>query len=164
MYWVSFKINMLEWEILINNWFQFRKHFPTEEEIYEEYIKECIPNVKVQKLIIMKLADLHDNLIDLVNNLNHCCSMQIMSAFLAIFLTNIFSTFAIYRVTVRKDYSSFYQATFQYIWNVYFFLFAITIITITSLLTKTGKYTAVLVHKAINYSSNDSVIDYVGII
>ncbi|CAO1424237.1 unnamed protein product [Diamesa hyperborea] len=76
------------------------KHFPTEEEIYQEYIKECIPNIKVQKLIIIKLADLHDNLIDLVNTLNHCFSMQMMSAFLAIFLTNIFSTFAVYRVAV----------------------------------------------------------------
>ena len=142
----------------------FRKHFPTIEEEYEKFNNECVSNPKVQRKIIIKLADLHDSLVEIVNAINHCFSIQIMSAFLGIVLNNIFSTFAVYRVTVRKDYSSFYQACVQYAWNIYFFIYAIVIIIFASMLTKTAKYSAVLVHKAINYCRDDSVIEYVGII
>lgn len=141
----------------------FRKYFPTTEDEFVIYTKECVPNPKIQRKIIIKLADLHDSLVEIVNDINHCFSMQIMSAFLGIVLNNIFGTFAIYRVTVRKDNSSFYQAWVQYAWNIYFFIYAIVIIIFASMLTKTAKYSAVLVHKAINYCRDDSVIEYVTI-
>lgn len=122
--------------------FYFRKHFPTTEEEFDKFNKECVSNPKVQRKIIIKLADLHDSLVEIVNALNHCFAMQIMSAFLGIVLNNIFSTFAVYRVAVRKDYSSFYQACVQYAWNIYFFIYAIVIIIFASMLTKTAKYSA----------------------
>ena len=49
----------------------------TDEEEYERQTKESLPLPKVQSMIIMKLADLHDGLVDVVNQINYCYSIQV---------------------------------------------------------------------------------------
>lgn len=77
---------------LIND--AMRKYFVTEEEEEEEEEKK--KNGKRQKSslllckIVSKLADLHDSLVDIVNEFNHCFSFQIMNVVAGMFLTNIF--------------------------------------------------------------------------
>jgi len=78
-----------------------------------------------------------------------------------IFCFNLFSNFALYRVMVRQSYGTLNEAIVQYGWNIYFFAYGFIIIAMGSLLTRTGKYAAVLAHKAINYSNDDSIIDHV---
>lgn len=59
-----------------------RKHFVTDEEEYERQAKESIPLARVQSMIIMKLADLHDGLVDVVNQINYCYSIQVFIWFI----------------------------------------------------------------------------------
>jgi hypothetical protein len=118
---------------------------------------------KVLSKLILKLANVHDSLVDGTTALNHCFSFQMINIVASLFSTNIFGTFAIYRVFVRKDFANFYQVCIQYSWNIYFLVCGFGIISLASLLTRTGKLTAVLVHKAINYTENDDdpIIDCV---
>ena len=91
----------------------------------------------------------------------HIPCIQVTAALIGVFLFNIFSTFSIYRVAIRQDESQYYNALIQYTWNVFNLIFIIKIISTASLTTRSGKYSAVLVHKAINYSTNESVIQNV---
>jgi hypothetical protein len=136
-----------------------RHYFVTEEE---DETRPQKPS-KVLCRVTAKLADLHDTLVDIVGSLNGCFTFQLMNVVAAMFMTNIFSIFAIYRVFVRYDYGQYERAVIQYVWNCYFLLYGLAIITLASLLTRTGKYTAVLVHKAVNYifDDDDPVIDCV---
>lgn len=142
---------------LIND--SIRTYFVTEEE----------DDVKVQKRaeslckIVARLADLHDSLVDIVNSFNFCFAFTLMNVVAAMFLTDIFSIFAIYRVFVRYDYTQWELAVIQFIWNVYYMIYGFVVVMLGSLVTRTGKYTAVLVHKAVNYvdDDDDPVIDVV---
>lgn len=151
---------------LINSW--ITKNFQT-EEIEDEtgnsnddfIIKRKIS--KHHSRMIYKIAALHDSLADSTRKFNRCFAFQMISSIGAMFCINIFSTFAIYRVFVRSDYVNFYKASTQYAWNIHFFFYGIAMITVSSLVTRAGKNTAVLVHKAINFIDDDEdpVIDAV---
>lgn len=65
---------------------------------------------------------------------------------------------------IRQDESQYYNALIQYVWNIYNLIFIIKIITMASLTTRSGKYSAVLVHKSINYSTDESVIENVSFV
>lgn len=84
-----------------------------------------------------------------------------MMCFASCFSFNIFSLFGLYRILVRDDPSSILETTIQCSWNFYYFALCLIIITLCSLLTRGGKYSAVLCHKAINYSNDDSIIEHV---
>lgn len=64
---------------------------------------------------------------------------------------------------MKNDLGQYQQALIQYCWNCYFLIYGFIIVSIASLVTRTGKYTAVLVHKAVNYidDDDDPTIDYV---
>lgn len=111
--------------------------------------------MKSRSALVIKLADLHDLLVDSTNMINHCFAFQMMNIVGAMFSVNIFSSFAMYRVFVQNDFHNAYNASIQYAWNVYFLLYGFFIVALASLMTRTGKFTAVLVHKAINYIDND---------
>ena len=113
--------------------------------------------------IVMKLADLHDNLVDVTVKMNSCFSTQTMNIIAGLFVINITSTFAMYRVFVQNNYENFNSAVIQYAWNIYILLGGFSVISLSSLMTRTGKFTAVLVHKAINFidDDDDPIIDYV---
>lgn len=138
------------------------KNFATHEDDVEEFAKKKASQKSCIK-IVLKLADLHDSLVDATIEMNRCFSFQMMNTVAVIFCSNIFTTFAIYRVFVRNDYNNFYRAVVQYGWNLYFMFFGLGIVSLGSLLTRAGKHTAVLCHKAINYIEDDEdvVIDYV---
>jgi hypothetical protein len=135
------------------------KYFVTEED---ETISEQKSSPYLCK-IIGRLGDYHDTLVDIIVAFNSCFSFQLMIVIAGMFMTNIFSIFAIYRVFVRYDYSQYERSIIQFTWNVYFLLYGLAIISLASLVTRIGKYTAVLVHKAVNFISDDDdpVIDYV---
>jgi len=142
---------------LIND--SIKKFFVTEEE-------DDLKNPKSSEVlckIVAKLADLHDTLVDIVGSFNYCFSFTLMHVVAGMFLTDIFSIFAIYRVFVRYDYSQWEAAVIQYIWNLYFLVYGFIIVMLGSLVTRTGKYTAVMVHKAVNYifDDDDPIIDVV---
>lgn len=147
---------------LIND--SIRRYFVTEEEEEEEMdVKKNGSDVLCR--IVIKLADLHDGLVDIVNSFNFCFAFTLMNVVASMFLTDIFSIFAMYRVFVRFDYSQWELAVIQFVWNFYFLMFGFVVVTLGSLVTRTGKYTAVLVHKAVNYivDDDDPVIDIVSI-
>lgn len=137
-----------------------KKHFATDEDEIKNFATK--PSIPLSQLVL-KLADQHDSLVDVTTQLNYCFAFQMMIVVAGIFGTNLFSTFAIYRVFVRKDFKNFYNACVQYAWNIYFLGYGVGILALTSLMTRTGKYTAVLVHKAINFidDDDDPIIDYV---
>lgn len=137
-----------------------KQHFATQEEDTENFKKK--PTKHLPRLV-MKLSDLHDNLVDVTTQLNYCFAFQMMNIVAGMFCTNIFSTFSIYRVFVRNDFKDFYNASVQYAWNIYFLAFGCCVLTLASLMTRTGKFTAVLVHKAINFidDDDDPIVDYV---
>lgn len=152
---------------LINSW--IKNNFQT-EEIDEEETSYNYDEVIIKRKIsrhhckmIYKIASLHDILVDSTMRFNRCFSFQLFSAVGSMFCINIFSTFAIYRVFVQSDYVNFYKSCIQYAWNIYFAAYGLSLITLCSLITRAGKYTAVLVHKAINYidDDDDPVIDAV---
>lgn len=155
-----------------------KKFFKTEEEDSEnDFDKEVIN----REGLIIKLADLHDSLNDIVVDINQCCAFevrkyliakgflavtfsflqQIMMCFASAFLFNIFSTFSLYRILVRQSYDFIIEAMAQSAWNLYFYMYCFMTIALSSMLTRTGKYSAVLCHKAINYSNDDSIVDHV---
>lgn len=84
-----------------------------------------------------------------------------MMTYASAFMLNIFSTFAIYRIFVRENYNFITEAVVQSSWNLYFYVYCFITITLCSLVTRTGKFSAILCHKAINYSHDDSIIDHV---
>lgn len=84
-----------------------------------------------------------------------------MVTFASAFLFNIFSIFSLYRIFVRQNFSHIIEAIVQSAWNLYFYFYCFAIITLSSMLTRSGKFSAVLCHKAINYSNDDSIIDHV---
>jgi hypothetical protein len=137
-----------------------KQNFATQEEEMEKFGKR---STKHLPQLVLKLADIHDSLVDITRTLNHCFSLQMMNVVAGLFVTNIFSTFAIYRVFVRDDTKQLYNASVQYAWNIYFVSYGVWIITLASLMTRTGKFSAVLVHKAMNFISDDDdpVVDYV---
>lgn len=139
-----------------------QKNFATHEDNVDEYAKKKASQKSSIKMVL-KLADLHDSLVDATVEMNRCFSFQMMNTVAVMFCSNIFATFAIYRVFVRNDYNNFYRAIVQYGWNLYFMLFGLGIVSLGSLLTRAGKHTAVLCHKAINYieDDEDAIIDYV---
>lgn len=138
-----------------------KKNFATHEDEVGKISKKKSSKVLIK--LVLKLADLHDFLVDGTTHLNTCFAFQMMNIIAGMFAVNIFGTFAIYRVFVRNDFNTFYRAVVQYSWNIYFLCFGFGVISLASLLTRTGKLTAVLVHKAINYieDENDQSIDYV---
>lgn len=144
---------------LIND--SIRNFFVTEEEDELKVTKGS----EILCKIVAKLADLHDSLVDIVNCFNHCFAFTLMNVIAGMFMTDIFSIFAIYRVFVRFDYSQWELAVIQYSWNLYFLAYGFIVVLLGSLVTRTGKYTAVLVHKAVNYvvDDDDPVIDVVSL-
>lgn len=130
-------------------------------------------------VIVIKIADLHDLLCDIVGEINVCFAfqvkflefksgkvqkfffLQIMMCFASCFLFNVFSLFGLYRIIVRDDTSSIIETTIQLSANSYYFSLCLIVMTFCSLLTRSGKYSAVLCHKAINYSNDDSIIEHV---
>lgn len=152
---------------LINLW--ITNNFQT-EELDEDATNSNQDDVVLRRKIsryhcalIYKISGLHDCLVDCTMQFNRCFAFQLFSAVGSMFCINIFSTFAIYRVFVRKDYVNFYKACIQFSWNAYYAAYGLSLITLCSLITRAGKYTAVLVHKAINYIEDDEdpVIDAV---
>lgn len=137
-----------------------RKHFAMDEDETKSFAKQ--KSISLSHLVL-KLADAHDSLVDVSMQINYCFAFQMMNVVAGMFCTNIFSTFAIYRVFVRKDFKDFYNASIQYAWNIYFVAYGVSILALSSLMTRTGKYTAVLVHKAINFidDDDDPIVDYV---
>lgn len=141
-----------------------KEHFATQEKhiknIQEKTSRQSFSN------LLMKLADFHDSLVDSTVKLNNCFSLQMMNITAGFFIMNITSTFAIYRVFVKDDVQNFNNAVIQYAWNIYLMFFVIYLIALSSLMTRTGKYTAVLIHKAINFidDDDDPIIDYVSFI
>lgn len=77
------------------------------------------------------------------------------------FMFNIMSSFTVYWVYSRKEFRYMAEAGSQLIWNIYFYFFCFVIISLSSWLSQSGKSSAVLCHKAINYSFNDSIINHV---
>lgn len=146
---------------LINNC--IKENFKTHED---DFRRVSSKGGKSLAKIVMTLADLHDNLVDTTVKMNYCFSFQMMTIVGGMFCVNIFSTFAIYRVFVQNDFQNFYKASFQYGWNIYFLIYGFVIMAMASLMTRTGKFTAVLVHKAINFIDNDDdpIIDIVRLI
>lgn len=143
---------------LINS--SIRKYFTTEDEDDGEKQGKKFENLSE---IVMKLADLHDVLVDATVEMNKCFSLQMMNVIAGLFMINITSTFAIYRVFVQNDDANFNNAILQYAWNIYFLYYLLSVISLTSAMTRNGKFTAVLVHKAINFTDDvdDPIIDYV---
>lgn len=139
-----------------------KKHFATQEEDLNRSDKKTL---KDRSRLVIKLADLHDLLVDNTSKINNVFALQMMNIVGGMFNINIFSTFAMYRVFVKHDFNNFYEASIQYAWNVYFLLYGCSIIVLSSLVTRTGKFTAVLVHKAINYIDNDDdpIVDTVSL-
>lgn len=137
-----------------------KKNFATQEEEIENCYQK--PSKSLSKLV-MKLAEMHDSLADVTDRVNFCFAFQMLNIVGSLFCNNLFSTFAIYRVFVREDFQHLYTSSVHFAWNVYFMSFAFVIIALSSLMTRTGKFTAVLVHKAINYVEveDDPIIDYV---
>lgn len=86
-----------------------------------------------------------------------------MMCFASAFLYNIFSIFGVYKIFVRQDYSIINESIIQSSWNGYFYIYCFLTIILSSTMTRSGKYSAVLCHKAINYSNDDSIIDHVSI-
>lgn len=143
---------------LINNC--IKKHFAMDEDETKSFAKKSSTSLSH---LVLKLSDAHDSLVDVSTQINYCFAFQMMNVVAGMFCSNIFSTFAIYRVFVRKDFKDFYNASIQYAWNIYFMTYGVGILALASLMTRTGKYTAVLVHKAINFidDDDDPIIDYV---
>lgn len=155
------------------NWpnFSIRKNFKTEEE--DEIEVKSKKTLKPKDLII-KLADLHDSLLDSVVKVNNCFAFQvnvflepisfinlifqIMMCLASYFVFNIFNLFGIYRIFVRENLSTLFESSIQSAWNFYFLSLCFLVITLCSLLTRSGKFSAVLCHKAINYSDDDSIV------
>lgn len=84
-----------------------------------------------------------------------------MLSFATAFLFNIFNLFGLYRIFVRNDFSTLLESTLQTATNVYFVIYCLVIITLSSFLTQSGKGTSILCHKAINYSDDDSIVYHV---
>lgn len=93
-----------------------RKNFATKEEDLN-HVKKW--KVQSRSKIVVKLAELHDILVDNINIINHCFAFQMMNIVAGMFAINIFSTFAMYRVFVhmifitstRRPFSSLGTAT-----------------------------------------------------
>jgi hypothetical protein len=83
--------------------------------------------------------------------------MSIASAF----LFNIFNLFGLYRIFVRENLSAYIESIIQTACNVYFMSLCLIVISFSSFVTQSGKYTAILCHKAINYSDDESIIAHV---
>ncbi|CRK86897.1 CLUMA_CG000719, isoform A [Clunio marinus] len=115
-----------------------------------------------QKELILKLAELHDNLTESLLFINEKLgsTMFIITAFTV--SGSIFSIFSLYRVIVRNELQYFNLALMNNLCCGYFFLLLVVTIALCSLLTKTGKYAAILVHNAIAYIDDydDPIIDY----
>ncbi|CRK86898.1 CLUMA_CG000720, isoform A [Clunio marinus] len=106
--------------------------------------------------VILKLGELHDKLVDFIMIINSLFSILLINLFGNIFLSNVLSLFAMYRIFFGHDQENYYNGMIQFLWNVYFMTLTICFIALCSLMTRTGKSTAVLVHKAINYIDNDN--------
>lgn len=87
-----------------------------------------------------------------------------MMCFGSFFLINIFSIFTLYTIYVRQNYEHVIEAIIQLSWNVYSLLCCFVTVFVSSLVTRTGKVSAVLCHRAINYSDDNSIIDHVRIV
>jgi hypothetical protein len=156
---------------LINSWIKNNFQVEEEEESDNDENENSNDDNYVMKRKISKhhsrmiyqIAAMHDSLADSTRKFNRCFAFQMISSIGTMFCINIFSTFAIYRVFVRNDYMNFYKACTQYAWNLYFMCYGLALITISSLVTRAGKNTAALVHKAINFidDDDDPVIDAV---
>lgn len=77
------------------------------------------------------------------------------------FLFNIFNIFTIYKIFVRENYEHITEAIIQSSWNGYFSFYCFITIVVSSAVTRSGKFSAVLCHRAINYSDDDSIINCV---
>lgn len=86
-----------------------------------------------------------------------------MMSFGSCFLFNIFNIFTVYKISVRQDHvlDHIIDVTIQTMWNVYFSFYCFMTIVVSSAVTSSGKFTAVLCHRAINYSEDDTIIDRV---
>lgn len=137
-----------------------KEYFATQEDDLKQVQANKPANLSK---IVMKLADLHDSLVEGSIKLNNCFSIEMMNVMAGLFLINITSTFAIYRVFVQDDFDNYSRALVQYAWSVYFAFYGVAFLSLSSLMTRTGKYTAVLIHKAINFIEDDEdpIIDYV---
>jgi hypothetical protein len=86
-----------------------KKNFATHEDDVDDFKKK--KSLKVYQKLVLKLADLHDSLVDATVTLNHCFAFQMMNLVAIIFCGNIFATFSIYRVFVRNDFDNFYRGS-----------------------------------------------------
>lgn len=86
---------------------------------------------------------------------------QISAGFLSIFLYSLFCFFSTYRLFTNKE--SNYKQTFLIIlWTIYFSIYNVASFVIASMTTWSGKYTSILIHKAINFCNCEELIDTVG--
>lgn len=114
--------------------------------------------------IAIKIAHLHDKLNDVLAIINRNFSTEVMMIVASIFLKNIFCIFGIYRMFARNDFSNMKILTIQIVWNIYFYAYCIAVNVLCDKLTKSGKFSAVLCHKVVNFSDDSPTIERVSLL
>ncbi|XP_037040848.1 putative gustatory receptor 28b [Bradysia coprophila] len=110
---------------------------------------------------IMKLAELHDKLNTILDLVNKCYSIQAMFAFAVSFTFVVFSFFGIYRgwTTNTGNNEQFLLSVVLTMWASYYMFFVMNVLWAGQSSKSEGKFTAVLVHRAINKCHDMEVIE-----
>ncbi|XP_065087147.1 gustatory receptor for bitter taste 66a-like [Ochlerotatus camptorhynchus] len=105
---------------------------------------------------IMRMAILHGQLSDIVDQFNSCHSTTVMLALATAFGLTVFSTFATIHVyAANVDDSIFWIAWSRMLFDMLFISIVVYVLICSGLVNDECKLTAVLVHKSIGYRSYD---------
>ncbi|XP_055694891.1 putative gustatory receptor 28b [Lutzomyia longipalpis] len=110
-------------------------------------------------LLVTKFATLHDYISDATELTSLCFSFQAMIFTGLCFVYNVFIIFSAFRVWTNFNEEFFGLVIGNFHWSFITYGFVLGEIYVAHNVTKLGKYTAILAHKAINRTKDESSID-----
>uniref|UniRef100_A0A7G3A9J3 Gustatory receptor n=1 Tax=Lutzomyia longipalpis TaxID=7200 RepID=A0A7G3A9J3_LUTLO len=103
-----------------------------------------------QAKLVKHVTSAHDKLNDIVAQINSCYAFQVMIYMVTSFVNMIHGFFAFYRLCYKVVPGYEFLGYLNVMWILYYSSYLAGVIVMSSLVTREGKRTAVLVHKAIN--------------
>ncbi|XP_058450015.1 uncharacterized protein LOC131429718 [Malaya genurostris] len=143
----------------------FRMYFPTTPTstgFLSVHTETTVCNEKEQLAVLKQIKILHDKLNDVVELVNYCFSVQITFCVGLCFVIGVVCSFGLFRAFIYRN-ELFYMGVLNFIWYMYYLFFVLCFIAVGSKITREGKRIGVLVHKAINCSTSNAVINELNI-
>ncbi|EJY57715.1 AAEL017040-PA, partial [Aedes aegypti] len=121
---------------------------------YQETVE--VRNEKTQLIVLRHIVVLYDKIVDVVDLVNHCYSIQITICVGVCFSVGVISTFGVFKALLRWQ-ELYFMGLHNIVWGAYYVCIVVIFISAGSQIAQEGKRTGTLVYKGITNCPSSAV-------